>query len=355
MLEELKNNINGTGLKISNVTKSFKQHLTDIWINPKDKKEWGLIDLKLDIIGDETLNADCDVTDHYVESNTAYQDQITLKPKTYTVSGEVGELVWYQNNPISQVFGQVAQRLEGVVSFLPIRSKSFNQMKKNVMKVSQWVDTASNALTKLSSLTTGSLGKYTDADGTEKDILGTLTRQAQAYQWLLYYRDNRMPLSVRTPWGILNSYVITNLELKQPKESRDKSIITITFKEFRLTSIKTVPFNAEKYQGNAAFENEPKADQGKTAGEDVSLPTETVKDKNGKEVNACFMYDDKGGEIMATLDANGEPNFERKTLVGGDTLYLPINVETPEYEDAVVDWGTKCEKQVQMSTFEIKK
>lgn len=259
MLDELKNNITRNIISADNFSTIIKDHIGKYWINSPDKDG---VDLKLDIIGDETLTADCDVTDHYVESNTAYQDQITLKPQVYTISGEVGELVWYQKNPISQTIGQVAQKLEGVISFLPIRSKGFNQMKKTVMKASQWVDTASNALTKLSSLV--GLG-------------GAMTRQAQAYQWLVVYRNMRMPLTIRTPWGILKDYVVTNLEFKQPKETKDKSYITITFKEFRLTSIHTVPFDIDKYQGNAAFENQPLSPQGKTAGENDSISQPVTK------------------------------------------------------------------------------
>lgn len=308
-LAELKNNIDGTNLSFSNIKTIFKDHIADYWINSPDKDG---VDLKLDIVGDETLTADCDVTDHYVESNVAYQDQITLKPQIYTISGEVGELVWYQKNPVSQTIGQVAQKLEGVISFLPIRSKGFSQMKKTVMKASQWVDTASNALTKLSSLVGGS-GFVPEA----------MSRQQQAYQLLVLYRNMRKPLTVKTPWGVLKDYVITNLEFKQPKETKDKSYISITFKEFRLTQINTVPFDMSKYQGNAAFENQPIAEQGKTAGEDASLTKETITTSTGKEEvcrvpveNGFVNFTEKDG-LLAALDDQGKPILDDATYLEG--------------------------------------
>lgn len=227
----------------------------------------GIANLRMDIIGDETLSVDSDVTDHYVESNTAYQDQISLKPKIYTVSGEVGELVWYQKDSASQIFGQVAQRLEGVVSFLPLRSKSFNQFKDKAMKVAQWVDTASNVASKISNLWNSA-------------TTGSITHQQQAYQELLAMRDGRKPVTIKTPWGILENYVITNLKFNQPKETKDKSYISMTFKEFRTVSVATVEFDPEKYQGNALYENQPKTDNGKTSGENksVSKPMSEVED-----------------------------------------------------------------------------
>lgn len=237
---------------------ALKSHISEYFIVGEGTK--GIANLRLDIIGDETLTVDSDVTDHYVESNTAYQDQISIKPKIYTVSGEVGELVWYQKDSASQIFGQVAQRLEGVISFLPVRSKSFNQFKDKAMKVAQWVDTASNLASKVSNLWNSA-------------TTGSLTHQQQAYQELLAMRDNRQPLPmIKTPWGILQDYVITNIKLTQPKETKDKSFISITFKEFRTVSVSTVKFDPEKYQGNAVFEHQPKVDNGKASGLDVSLP-----------------------------------------------------------------------------------
>ena len=256
----VQNRFSGKTIDLANTAKSLvKDHLIECWFPSSD----GVTNLKLDIIGDEVLTADCDVTDHYVESNEPRQDQVALKPKTYSVSGEVGELVWYQKDSVSQGIGQVAQRLEGVISFLPIRTKSFNQMKNKVMKAAQWVDTASNAVSRLSSL----FGRVSGIDAT--------TSQQQAYLYLTQFRDNRQLCTLKTPWGILNSYIIANLEFRQPKETKDKTLISITFKEFRVVQMSLTPFDPQKYQGNAAFDNQPKQDQGKSQGKDISI-SETV-------------------------------------------------------------------------------
>ena len=318
-----KNNISSNDISFANVKTIIKEHILEYWISPKR----GSVDLHLDIVGDETFEADCDVTDHYVESNQPFQDQITLKPKVYTITGEVGELVWYQNNPVSQSFGQVAQKLEGVMSFLPIRSKGFNQMKKTVMKASQWVDTASNAVTKLSSLIGASSYNPDGSNGK----LAPMTRQQQAFVWLTFLRDNREPLNIRTPWGFIESYVITDLEFKQPKETKDKTIISITFKEFRLTQLGTVPFDEEKYQGNAAFENQPKVDQGKADGENVSIATTEEVDMPTEEGSTgsstmeldeiCPVHDSDGNQATLIQAPNGELWIRDDTEFGGKTFF----------------------------------
>lgn len=268
-----------------NQLSALKNQISQYFIVGEGTK--GIANLRMDIIGDETLTVDSDVTDHYVESNTAYQDQISLKPKIYTVSGEVGELVWYQKDSASQIFGQVAQRLEGVISFLPIRSKSFTQFKTKAMKVAQWVDTASNVASKVSNLWNSA-------------TTGSLTHQQQAYQELLAMRDNRVPLPmIKTPWGILENYVITNLKFNQPKETKDKSYISITFKEFRTVSVATVEFDPKKYQGNALYENQPKTDNGKTSGKDESI-SKPVTPEPKKE---------NDGDLGSFLDSNEYDNY----------------------------------------------
>ena len=302
--------------KAVNVLDNVKSHISSYFIVPigdKGTLEYTTVQLKLDIIGEETLTADSDVTDHYVESNIAYQDQISLKPKIYTIQGEVGELVWYQKDANQQVIGQVAQKLEGIISFLPIRSKSFSQMKSKVMKGLQWVDTASNVFSKLDTLS--NFGN----------------NQIQAYSRLCEYRDVRQPLNVQTPWGMLQGYVIKNLKFIQPRETKDKTFISITFKEFRITSVSTVPFNAAKYQANAAFENQPKRDNGKTSGVNSSVETyseEQIKNslpdlwKKLKKGDTVYISEDKLNSLV--VHSSGDTSFLEKK--GKEWAFLPENL-----------------------------
>lgn len=302
----------------------WQDHLKEYWItSPTDS-----IDLKLDIVGEETLVAESDVTDHYVESNIAYQDQIATKPKTYTIQGEVGELVWYQKDSVSQVAGQVAQRLEGVVSFLPVRSRSFQQMKSKVMKAAQWVDTASNILDRFG------------------DLTPDMTKQEQAYKWLLFWRDVRYPLSIKTPWGTLENYVVTSLRLTQPKETKDKSYISMTFKELRLSSVSTVEFSMEKYQRIAGLENQPKVENGTTSGKDAGIA----------------QTNDDGDEFCVISTADEDTLFqvlyeeESKKVDVFDTIAKEtVPYGTERYYKAIDAARAQCAKQIETEGWNLPK
>lgn len=316
--------INSEYLSLNNINTAWKDHIAEYFItSPTDGVEF-----KLDIVGEETLTAENDVTDHYVESNVAYQDQITRKPKIYTIQGEVGELVWYQRDSLSQKVGQVAQRLEGVISFLPKQSRSFQQMKKKVMKAAQWVDTASNIVSRLSDIRTAENGL---------EIGGT--KQEQAYLRLLEYRENIFrPLTIKTPWGILKDYVITSLRFTQPRETRDKSLISITLKEFRTTSVTTVEFDADKYQGVAGLENEPKVEGGTTSGKDVS-PSEPNED--GEELCQVLVEsDDEPFIINITYDK------ETETINMIDQYKEVVREGTKTYWDGIDKMMEVCQDQI---------
>lgn len=314
--------INTSNISFKTAEKLLEKTKTYFFGESKEEKTFRL---KLDIIGEETLSADTDVTDHYVESNEAYQDQISLKPKIYTIQGEVGELVWYQKNDTEQGLGQVAQRLEGVISFLPSRSKSFNQMKAKAMKALQWVDTASNVVSKINSLA---------------DDYGR-SKQENAFARLCSYRDNRTVLNIKTPWGTLESYTITNLKFTQPKDTKDKTLISITFKEFRTTSLgKPVPFDSSKYQGNAVFENQPPIDSGKTSGANADNPNFTESMRDEKQFAKFFPegshYDIQMGEnedfAVGMEVTKGEVNVKTglKAFYRLDTTWY----EAPQYSES---------------------
>lgn len=320
----------GKEISLENIKNGIKTHLNEYFITSPVLGE----EFKLDIVGEETLTADNDVTDHYVESNTAYQDQIARRPKVYTISGEVGELVWYQKDTSSQLVGQVAQRLEGVASFLPVQSRSFKQMRNKAIKAAQWVDTASNVVSRLSNFAS----EIKRDENGEEVSSRSITNQEQAYIRLLAYRDDVVtPLTIKTPWGILKDYVITSLKFTQPKDTKDKSIISITLKEFRTTSVATVKFDINKYQGVAGLERQPNVDNGTTSGTDKSISRQVTS--NDKD-NPFYTEGGVGGKGRTEYVANVTDGKE-KYKVFYDSRYKNEVIVTHGGQ-TVIDNATKA-------------
>lgn len=221
--------------------------------NNKNGTRYTIQDVGLDIIGDETVTLENDVTDYYVETNAAFQDQISIKPITYTISGEVGELVYRKNDTDNSILSAVPEKLTAIASFIPPTTKKVNQIRNKVIKVSNFVNSIDNFVSRVSKLS-------------EANDL-----QEMAYKRLFELRKNREPIAVVCPWGILDGYVITRLEFNQKEDSKDKTFITISFKEIKTTSISTVKFDAKKYQGIEKDYRSQIEEQGQNNGIEVPL------------------------------------------------------------------------------------
>lgn len=222
--------------------------LQDWILQPKGDK---ITELKLHIYGAETIQLNAEITDNYVESNIAYQDHIALKPKIFTVSGEVGELTWYKNDSVESVIEAIPQKLVPVVSFLPSITKKAQQITDKAMKIIGVVDSLDNFSNRVWQLLSNE-----DVDTEQK--------KSCAYLSLLW--GNREPINIKTPFGTLNNYVIQNVEFTQPERTQDKSQVKISFKEFRIVNEKYGEFNLNKYQSRASAQKTSKKSKGKTSG-----------------------------------------------------------------------------------------
>lgn len=252
IVSELSSDIKRTVNAAENLSEYIKETINSYFVLPSE--ETGIGNLKLDIIGEQTLTMASDVTDHYVESNTAYQDQISQKPIVYTIQGEVGELVYYEKDSIQTQVGYVSEKLSKIVSFAPSVSRSFQQVSDKALKIAGWIDTADNLITRLDKLEV------------------TQTQQQKAYLALIALRNARAPININTPWSDLSNYVITDVKLTQPRETKDKTLISITLKEFRETTLTTVPFKAQDYQSRLQDQKAPTVEQGQTTG----VPTSSL-------------------------------------------------------------------------------
>lgn len=69
-------------------------------------KEFGTAVFFFDILTDESVSLQADITDNFVETNYSVQDHIAIKPRTVRLKGLVGEVTWqdYHNQPDLDLF-----------------------------------------------------------------------------------------------------------------------------------------------------------------------------------------------------------------------------------------------------------
>ena len=90
--------------------------------------------------------------------------------------------------------------------------------------------------------------------------------QEQIFDKLLKKRNTRGIVNIKTPWGELKNYAISRCELTQPDDSKDKSLVSITFKQIRPVSISEAFFDDKKYRGMEVLRQSNKIEKGLTTG-----------------------------------------------------------------------------------------
>ncbi len=287
---------------LDNPLKVAQNAIQSYFIQPSAGSDDSIIGgVKLDIVGEQSLKMSNDVTDNYVESNVAYQDQISVKPMVYTIRGEVGELTYYQKNSANTFIGFLNQKLTPIVSFLPSVSKKSYKLVDKALKVSGWIDSADNAISKLQKL------------AFLNNEQSNLTSQQKAYIALVTLRNNRAPIDLTTPWTDLKSYVITDITLTQPSETREKTIINITFKEFRTVELNFTQFNAKQYETRL---NEQKASiekAGRDNGESSSLAQKSYDKDKSTVKNTADLAKKQGALPEGMTDKEADYEYFKST------------------------------------------
>jgi hypothetical protein len=196
------------------------------------------------IPGEESVTLTSDVTDHFVEDNTALQDHVALKPISVTTAGYIGEL----NNVPPEALAPlkaIAERLTLLAPFLPVLSAA---ALINYNTVAQAYATA--VLAKQSAVSA-----WQSLTGQ----LPTQNQQQMAYQMFQGYWQQRQLFTIQTPWAIFNDMIIMSLTATQDEDTRVISDFKVTFKKMRFAqtvlAIKPVTQGRRSAQGSSIVQN----------------------------------------------------------------------------------------------------
>lgn len=191
--------------------------------------------------GENSVAVESDVTDNYIEDNTAIQDQVALRPVIITAQGFIGELNDIPPNKVFAAAQVVAQKLTAIGAYTPgLSATALLAYNEAVFTYQTILNTANNAITAWSSLAPASLG-----GGTSVSINGNLslapnqTKQQTYYQQFFGYWSSRTLFTVQTPWVIFENMIIQSLKATQSAETRMITDFEITFKQLRFAQIET--------------------------------------------------------------------------------------------------------------------
>jgi len=227
---------------------------------------------------EQSVSLSSDVTDHYIEDNTAIQDQVALKPETISTSGFIGEL-----NDVAPAalipLQTVAEKLVAIGAYAPQISETAAIAYAKAFQLYQvGASLANSAVSSWSSLTKGGAQTVINGATTQQDIANqtnkSQTKQQIYFQQFYGYWKNRTLFKVQTPWAVFQDMIIQSLRAVQDAETNMITDFEITFKLMRFASTQSVA-NIGLYNSNDA--------QGRLlsqSSEEVDLGTSSVETSN---------------------------------------------------------------------------
>lgn len=203
--------------------------------------------------GENTIMLDSDITDHFVEDNTAIQDQIALKPEMINTAGFIGEL--NDIGPAALIpLKKVAAKLTTIGAYTPGLSATailaYNEAAFLYATASTTATAAISAWSSLSGSGSGGSGQTViNGNGLSVPFGKTQTKQQVMFQQFYGYWRDRTLFTVQTPWAIFTNCAIKSLRAIQDAETNVISTFEVSFKPLRFASSVNLTTNINVAEG----------------------------------------------------------------------------------------------------------
>jgi hypothetical protein len=199
---------------------------------------FGIGGFVFDVDGAQTANLDADITDHYAEDNSFFQDNIAIHPRKYILRGYVGEVVDIEGKSNNGVLQTVVQKLTQVTALLPTLAAGCAQA-QNLISSTDFgsFGSVANTLTSNSFLSSAS-SLYAGI----KNLLPK-TKQAAAYAYFKAAWQSKILVSMQTPFEFINNMAIQNVVAIQQEGNKYQMDFAVTLKEIRFAATTTTTFN----------------------------------------------------------------------------------------------------------------
>lgn len=206
-----------------------------------------LTDYYFDIIKGHTISINNQITDYYLENNTAVQDHIAHAPIVITLSGISGEVVYTSaqaeedyNRELSQatVYSN-QQNLNNKLTALAILNPSVSNLTQKARNAYDYIEASARryiGILRRFRNSDNPMDRYTGANDTFRE-----TRLQEIHRKLLLLRNNNTSLWVHTPYADYTNMYIQSITLRQNEENFvtdiELSLKQLNFAEVKYTSV----------------------------------------------------------------------------------------------------------------------
>lgn len=205
----------------------------------KPKSVTGIGGFLFDYEGETNLQLQSDITDHFIENNTAIQDHVARKPIRITLRGFVAELVYLRPRGVLGTLQELQNKLTTVPAYLGAYTpQQLQKIQAAITKTQNTINTINQALARVNNI----VGFF------DKAAVGP-TKQVRAYRKFRSMWANHTIIVVETPYNTLTNMVIENVTFIQSAESKSWSDIVVTLKQLSFTEsvVNPISKNANRY------------------------------------------------------------------------------------------------------------
>jgi hypothetical protein len=217
-----------------------------------------------DIEGTSTIDSECDITDHYIENNTAIQDHIGHKPVKITLKNYQGEVT--TNKPQDQKTPVVITKLDTNAVLVPDSALPQTQQSQGVISNNQANDNVDTSQQNIYNQVAQSINNVQTDDSS--------TRQQIAFNFFKALQDNNFLFTINSYLGTFEDYALEKITPFQDEDTKYMSTFTLVFHEMRFADTQLVAFDPSKYYGRAQIQNQP-ATTSKSNGTNQNSPEQS--------------------------------------------------------------------------------
>ena len=219
--------------------------------------------------GDNGVSLESDITDHYIEDNTAIQDQISLKPEIFTTQGFIGEL----NDVVPAALKPlkfIANKLSAVEGLKPQLNPGAQIVYNNAFQLYQAGQNIKNNVVSTWNTINGLTGASIVENGNVVKVQNQNKQQVAFMEFYGYWKERRL-FTIQTPWAIFKNMAILNLKANQSGETRVITDFEVTFKSLRFAEslsefeVTAGLFNSQNFVGRAFNQGAKLVDMGSSA------------------------------------------------------------------------------------------
>ena len=228
---------------------------------------FGLAGFVFDIEGEANAQLQNNITDHYTEDNTTISDHITVLPKRITLKNYVGELADIVDDSFERDIQKVGQKLITLGAYVPSITDAAQQA---LPSIKQFIngDKGATDLNISDIANNVELDDIANVYSLVKNFAPPIPKQSQAFLYLKALRDQKILVSIQTPFEFMENMAIETIVARQGEETVSMSDFTVTFKEVRFA---TTQITQTSRQGRNAAQSSSSDGRGKISGQDSLL------------------------------------------------------------------------------------